>query len=81
MTLAIAVSSLLLRPEHAMSSRYDYADNGALLIHEALPTCKDAPDAERGGFAPDAQDGGCAPEDLSTVNQSKTKKTTTKQMC
>ena len=61
--LAIAVSSLVLRPEPTMSSSDEYADDGALLIHEAFPKCKDEPDTERGGFAPEAPDGGCAPED------------------
>ena len=61
--LAIAVSSLVLRPEPAMSSGDADADDGALLIHEAFPKCKDEPDTERGGFAPEAPDGGCAPED------------------
>jgi hypothetical protein len=46
-----------------MSSGDEYADDGALLIHEAFPKCKDEPDTERGGFAPEAPDGGCAPED------------------
>ena len=46
-----------------MSSGNEYANDGALLIHEAFPKCKDEPDIERGGFAPEAQDGGCAPED------------------
>jgi len=48
-----------------MSSGDEYADDGALLIHDAFPKCKAKvePDTERGGFAPEAQDGGCAPED------------------
>ena len=62
--LAIAVSSLVLRPDPAMSSG-EYADDGALLIHKAFPKCKAKaePVSERGGFAPEAPDGGCAPED------------------